>query len=146
MKIPALLGLAFLPLLGAAEEPAPPMQVLVTPAGTRFGLFGRKLAAPAPMLLVFAEGVDDMDKQRLYSDTGRLLSREGWLYATVDIPAHGRDHENGEPKALAGWAYRVRQGRDLMGPFVGRCRDALDFLIREGYADPRRIAACGTSR
>ena len=56
------------------------MRVLTTPGGTRFGLFGQKPTSPAPTLFVFAAGVDDMEKQPIYTETGRHLAKQGWLY------------------------------------------------------------------
>jgi len=127
------------------DEP-PAMRVLQTDNGTRFGVFGERMKKPAPTFFVFATSVDDMARFDVYSKTGRELARQGWLYVTLDPPCHGRDAKNGEPAALSGWAHRVKNGEDLMGPFVNRCRDVLDWLIARKYTDPERIAAGGTSR
>lgn len=129
-----------------ADDKQPPMRVLQTPAGTRCGIFGDKPAAPAPTLFVFASSVDEMAKSPVYSEAGRHLAEHGWLYVTVDLPCHGHDHRADEPAALSGWAHRVKTGQALMEPFVKRCVDVLDFLIAEGFTDPKRVAACGTSR
>ncbi len=130
----------------AQGDESPGMRVLQTDNGTRVGLFGERKDTPAPVFFVFATSVDDMARYEVYSRTGRELARQGWLYVTVDPPCHGRDAKKGEPAALAGWAHRVKNGEDLMGPFVKRCRDVLDWLIAEKFADPNRIAAGGTSR
>lgn len=130
----------------AAGDDAPTMRVLQTESGTRLGLFGDKPESPAPTLFVFATGVDDMDQYRIYSETGRHLSKQGWLYVTLDPPCHGRDAKEAEPAALSGWAHRVKNGQDLMLPFVTRCREVLDWLVAEHYTDPARVAAGGTSR
>jgi dienelactone hydrolase len=129
-----------------ADAPQPPLRVLHTPRGTRFGLFGRRPPAPAPTLFVLGGSVESMDEIRLYSETGRQLSTQGWLYITVDIPCHGHDIRENEPGQLSGWAHRVKRGEDFVTPFVGRCGDVLDYLIEAGYTDPQRVAACGTSR
>lgn len=129
-----------------ADSAQPAMHVLKTSAGTRFGLFGEKPDSPAPTLFVFAGGVDDMAVNRLYSESGRQLAKRGWLYVTVDIPCHGRDHRDGEPGGLSGWAHRIKKKEDLMGPFVEQCRDVLNYLIAEKYTDAKQVGACGTSR
>ena len=129
-----------------ADDAQPVMRVLHTPAETRFGIFGEKPSSPAPTLFVFSGGVEDMDRTRVYSETGRQLSRHGWLYVTLDLPCHGHDHRAEEPASLSGWAHRVKTGEDLVGPFVERCMDVLDFLVAQGYTDPERVAATGTSR
>ena len=122
------------------------MRVLQTDNGTRFGLFGERKKTSSPTFFVFATSVDDMNKYEVYSETGRELAKQGWLYVTLDPPCHGRDSKKGEPAALSGWAHRVKNGEDLMKPFVKRCRDVLDWLVAEKYTDPDRIAVGGTSR
>ena len=134
------------PFAIAEDADKPAMRVRSTATGVRFGLFGKKPATPAPTLFVFAAAIADMDRQRIYSGAGEHLARDGWLYVTLDPPCHGHSRLPEEPANLRGWAHRVKQGHDLIGPFVKRCRQVLDFLIAEGYSDPARLAACGTSR
>ncbi|MEE3369981.1 MAG: prolyl oligopeptidase family serine peptidase [Planctomycetota bacterium] len=134
------------PYAAAQDSDKPSMRVISTPTGVKFGLFGKKPSTPAPTLFVFAAAIADMNRQRIYSQAGEHLARDGWLYVTLDPPCHGDSLRPGEPAHLVGWAHRVKQGQDLIGPFVKRCRQVLDFLIAEGYSDPARFAACGTSR
>jgi dienelactone hydrolase len=68
------------------------------------------------------------------------------VFVALDAPCHGYDRNEGEPATLQGRAHRVKTGQDLMGPFVKRCSAVLDHLIAEGYTDPDRVAASGTSR
>ncbi len=103
-----LLLVAFASGSDAQSDQQPPMHILETPAKTRFGIFGQKPEIPAPTIFVLAMGVDDMEKNRGYSETGRQLATEGWLYVTVDLPCHGRDHRDREPEHLVGWAHRVK--------------------------------------
>lgn len=133
---------------GGTTATAPPMRLLVTPGGARFGLFGEKPAAPAPTLFVFASTIDalEADGGRINAATGVELAREGWLYVTLDVPCHGADRVEGQPTELEGWAHRVKTGEDLFDPFARRCSEVLDQLIAEGYTDPERVAATGTSR
>ena len=142
--------LAFLPTVSLAEtapgKDSPVMRLLQTPEKTRFGLFGEKSDSPVPTLFVFATSVDDMRKLRVYTETGRLLAKHGWLYVTIDPPCHGDDHRQGEPANLDGWAHRVKSGEDLTKPFVNRCVEVLNYLVEQGYTDPQQVATCGTSR
>lgn len=157
LRSPKLLIILWLALgstavTSAAAEDAPPkfppMQLLTTADGTRFGLFGEKPTSPVATLFIFATGIDEMgsDPVRYYTQTGRDLAKDGWLYVVLDPPCHGYDHKEGEPAALMGWAHRVKSGQDLMVPFVKRSSAVLDYLIAEGYTDPHRVAASGTSR
>ncbi|MBB73669.1 MAG: hypothetical protein CMJ75_04040 [Planctomycetaceae bacterium] len=134
------------PYAAAQNSDKPTMRVISTPTGVQFGLFGKKPKTPAPTLFVFAAAIADMNRQRIYSQAGEHLARDGWLYVTLDPPCHGASQRPGEPAHLVGWAHRVKQGQDLIGPFVKRCRQVLEFLITEGYSDPASFAACGTSR
>jgi dienelactone hydrolase len=148
LAILALTGTAGAPRVAAEQEPERPLplRVLQTPSGVPFGVFGAKPAAPAPTLLIFATAVADMDRNRIYSEAGRLLAKHGWLAVAIDPPCHGADQRPDEPPQLAGWAHRVKAGQDLVGPYTRRCREVLDTLIAEGYTDAGQVATCGTSR
>lgn len=131
---------------GQPDVAPPAMQVLRTPDGVRFGLFGKKGSAPAPTLFVFALGLEDLQKQPGYSEVGRRLARNGFLYVALDPPCHGEDIKPKEPSQLSGWRYRLENGASLIPDFTSRATAVLDYLIKKGYSDPSRVAACGTSR
>lgn len=131
---------------GDPPEAPPAMQILRTPGGVRFGLFGAKGLAFAPTLFVFAAGLEDMQKHPNYSEVGRRLARHGFLYVVLDPPCHGEDVKPREPTQLSGWRHRLENGAALIPDFTVRATAVLDYLIKEGYTDPTRVAACGTSR
>src|SRR6185436_11018461 len=95
-----------------AKPTFPPMRLLQTADGTRFGLFSEKPAVPAATLFIFASGIEAMGKDptRYYTQTGRDLAKDGWVYVVLDAPCHGYDHKDGEPAELMGWAHRVKAG------------------------------------
>ncbi|MBM4075636.1 MAG: hypothetical protein FJ267_08335 [Planctomycetes bacterium] len=126
----------------------PQMRLMTTPDGHRYGVFCDKPEVPAATLFIFALGIEQMgsDPKRYYSQTGLDLAENGWIYVVLDPPCHGFDRNPDEPGELNGWAHQVRNGKDLIGPFVKRCSSVLDHLIQMGYSDPNRIAASGTSR
>jgi dienelactone hydrolase len=140
----SIIFLALTPLAVAAAEPD--MTLLKTPGGTGFGLWGAKPAKPAPTLFIFAGALEDMKKESIYTDVGRILAKRGFLYVGLDAPCHGGDVKPGEPAGLQGWRRRLEKGDGLVPSFVKQASDVLDYLIKEGYADENRIAACGTSR
>jgi dienelactone hydrolase len=124
-----------------------PVKVLHTPSGVRFGLLGDKGVVPVPTLFVFAGSVEGTLGSDDYNKVGRLLGRAGTLCVALDLPCHGDDvKKDGEPAGLDGWAARLRQGDDLVPGFVTKATAVLDYLVREKYTDPHRVAACGTSR
>jgi dienelactone hydrolase len=132
--------------VAASQETIPKLEVLKTPGGTRLGVLGPKPAAPAPTLLVFATDLENTLPVPAYSQIGHLLMKEGWLVAGVDLPCHGPQQRAGEPGGLDGWRFRADKGEDVVADLTKRAREALDFLIKEGYTDPNRVAAAGTSR
>lgn len=122
------------------------VNILQTPSGIRFGLLGDKPAKPAPTLLVFAGGVEDTLTNPDYNKAGRMLAKQGVISVALDIPCHGKDVKQKESPGLTGWRNRLEQGNELVPSFATKCTAVLDFLVQEGYTDPARIAAAGTSR
>src|SRR5436189_406062 len=91
---------AWTPVLAEDAKPTfPPMRLLKTADGTQFGLFSEKPAAPAATLFIFAGSIDEMgsDPARFYTQTGRELAKDGWLYVVIDPRCHGYDKKAGEP-------------------------------------------------
>lgn len=130
-----------------AAEPIPKATVLQTKDGTRFALLGEKKAAPAPTVFIFAGEMQATLNGDAYNKVGRLLLKDGFLSVCLDIPCHGADVRAGEQAgSLAGWKTRLEKGDDLLGGFNKRVSAVLDHLIKEGYTDEKRVAACGTSR
>ena len=135
--------------LGAPAPPTAPEGEVVkmkTPDGVRFGIWGTKVIYPAPTLLVFSATIDESLGDPYYRQCGNALAEQGFLCVSLDLPGHGLDHRDDEPEELASWRFRSDHGEDFVTPFTERVRGVLDYLIRAGYTDPERIAACGTSR
>jgi dipeptidyl aminopeptidase/acylaminoacyl peptidase len=65
---------------------------------------------------------------------------------SIDLPCHGSQKREEERGGLAGWRDRVENGENFVTEFNQRLAGVLDYLIAEGHSDPKRIAACGTSR
>jgi pimeloyl-ACP methyl ester carboxylesterase len=131
---------------GRAEAPVPPVKVLQTPSGVRFGILGDKPAKPAPTLFVLATSVEEALKSASFNKVGHLLARDGCLCVALDVPCHGADLKLGEPAGLNGWRARLAKGDDLVGAFTKKSSEVLDYLIKEGYTAADRVAVCGTSR
>ena len=128
----------------AADEPT--IEVLRTPGQVRFGLIGAKGATPAPTLFVFAHSLETMQKELIYTEVARRLAAQGVLGVVLDAVCHGEDTRPGEPAELNGWVYRLEQEHDFTQAFAAKASAVLDYLVQEGYSDPERIAAYGTSR
>lgn len=141
-----LFFVTFLCLSWRAAAQEAPLEVLKTPAGVRFGILGKKPDKPAATLFVFAGGVEDSLKRTEFNKIGQLLLDKGILCVSVDIPCHGKDSLPNEPTSLQGWRSRLEKGPSLTGEFAKRASAVLDHLVKEGYTDPKRVAAAGTSR
>lgn len=136
----------------AADSPATPMAPqgnvlkMETPNGLRFGIWGTKVSYPAPTLFVFSATIDQSLGDPYYRQCGAALAEQGFLCVSLDLPGHGLDQRADEPGGLRAWRARSDRGEDFVTPFTQRARGVLDYLIRAGYTDPQRIAACGISR
>jgi len=117
-----------------------------TPSGVRFGLLGERGNTPAPTLFFFAGSIELTLGDDAYNKVGQLLAGKGFIIISLDLPSHGGDVVAGEPAGLEGWRVRLEKGDDLVNKFDRKVSTVLDYLIKEGYTDPQKVAACGTSR
>ena len=124
----------------------PEMVIQKTAGGVRFARWGEKPAKPAPTLFIFAVGLEDMRNAPVFTEVGQILAKRGFLYVALDPPCHGEDVKPKEPAALQGWRHRLEHGNGLIPPFTKAASEVLDQLVREGFTDASRVAACGTSR
>ena len=120
--------------------------LMETMTGVQFGLWGNESDRPSPTLFVLASSIEATLGDSYYRQSGNALSNLGYLCVTIDIPGHGSQHRSDEPDGLAGWRYRTDRGEDFVAETNQRLKEVLDFLIREGYTDPAKVAVCGTSR
>src|SRR4051812_4366968 len=129
------------------ESPRPTVRELATPTGIRFAVIGDKGAKPAPTLFFFAGAARATLLSRDFARCGHHLLKDGVLLVAIDIPAHGDDARKEEPPGgITGWRYRLEKGEDPITPFTKKVSNVLDYLVKEGYADPKRVGAVGTSR
>jgi len=120
---------------------------LVSFEGATLAFVGVKPSAPAPTLFVFAADRTTSLSNPVFIRAGQLLSeRYGFLCVSLDMPGHGGDARAGQAEGLHGWCARVAKGENFVGPFVEQASKTLNYLIREGFTDPRRVAVLGISR
>ena len=133
------------PVFAAAAEVAD-IKVRRTGDQIRYGLIGEIQPVPATTLFLLAHGIEEMQRQPVYTEVARILARHGWISVIIEPPCHGEDERAGEPVQLNGWRQRLEQGEDLIAPLTVKTRSVLESLVKEGTTDPTRIAVCGTSR
>ena len=132
-----------------ATAPAyPPIEYHETATGVRFGIWKLETAeaAPSPVLFILASTIEETLGTPYYRQAGNALAERGFLCVSVDLPGHGDQQDPGERAGLDGWRDRADRQENFVATSNQRLRDVLDHLISEGTADPRRIAAAGTSR
>lgn len=127
-------------------DQSPTVQVLHTDSGVRFGLLGEKRRIPSPTLFIFATDLKSSLTNPSFAKIGHILAKEGYLCVSLDLPSHGEDIRTNEPEGLDGWRARLTNSDDFLPGYLARVSEVLDHLIHTGFADPARIAACGTSR
>ena len=120
--------------------------ILHTPGGTRFGLVGKGQPSRAPSLFIFGSGLETSLERPDLASVGHILAKHAFLLVSLDVPCHGQDVKEGEPEGLEGWRARLERGEDLVTVFTTQVSEVLDYLVQEGYTDPQKVAACGTSR
>jgi dienelactone hydrolase len=128
------------------RQPNGRLATMMTPDGVSFGLWGTRVAYPAPTLLVFSATIEESLEDPYFRQSGTLLADQGFICISLDLPGHGRDERGDEPTNLAAWRYRSDKSEDFVTPFTQQVTSVLDYLVEQGYTDPERIAACGTSR
>ena len=81
-RILRLLSIIFLATMVGSVSAAEPdaLKMLKTPKGTPFALWGEKPAKPAPTLFIFAGALEDMKGNSIYTESGRVLAKRGFVY------------------------------------------------------------------
>ena len=133
----SLLSMVIVPF--ARAEGAKELRIMQTPSGVRFGMLGTKRAAPAPTLFNFATMIEPTLTSQDYCKVASIVEQHGFLCVSLDLPYHPGG-------GLPGWAAAVRKGDAVVPDFAAKVSQVLDYLIKEGYTDPQRVAVSGTSR
>jgi len=144
-----LYGLAAtLCLTGAPLARAAPSDAITTLAadGVTIAILGGKPAAPAPTVFIFSMDRRTSLENPSFARSGHLLREsDGVLCVSLDVPAHGDDARPAE-SGLPGWKARLARNENLVATFTRQASLALDYLVRQGYSDSKRIAVIGVSR
>lgn len=130
----------------ARAEDGRTVRTVTTEGGVRFAILGDKPANPAPTLIVLSGSAEETLSSAYFLQSGVLLSPQGYLCVSLDLPCHGQDRVKDQPDGIAGWRHRLDANQDLMGDLCRRSTEMLNYLVAKGYTDPEQIAATGTSR
>jgi dienelactone hydrolase len=134
-------------VMGTNAEPESKIELMHTLDGIEFGIWGNtNHEQPAPTLIVLATTIKNTLNSAYYRHCGNQLVKRGYICISINLPCHGDQRVDGEPEGLSGWSHRVARDSDFVAEFNNRLSKVLDHLIKQGVSDPRKIAACGTSR
>ena len=119
---------------------------LKTHNGTEFGIWGTNPQYPAPTVFIFSATIEESLGDPYFRQSGNDLAEQGFLCVSIDLPGHGKQQRDDEPNGIAAWRYRTDYREDFVKPFVKHSQEVISYLVDQGYSDPDKIAACGTSR
>ena len=132
------------------------MKLLETPEGALFGLLGEKGPIPAPTVFLFGMSAEQALDSDFFEGLRRPLIDRGCIFVSLDLPGHGMDQKEGDrpevpgtagaKSALYGWRLRMEKGDPVIPAFIAKVSSVLGYLIREGYTDPEKVVAAGSSR
>jgi dienelactone hydrolase len=120
--------------------------LLSTSDGVDFAIWPGERKRPAPTILALSSTIYDTSVVDYARDCGERLAKSGYLFASVDMPCHGRQQRDDEPQGLNGWSRRAARNDDFVAESNARLSAVVDHLIGTGQSEPERIAVCGSSR
>lgn len=99
---------------------------------------------PLPSLFYFAISGSDSLTLDPFKQPVQFLRGDMIRIFSMTLPGH----ENGllATEAMALWAEEMGQGVDRVSPFLDSVQLAVDFAIREQFAEPKKMGAAGLSR
>lgn len=99
---------------------------------------------PLPTIFYFAlSGPDSLTKDP-FNQPIQFLSDQWIRFFSMTLPFH---EEGLSPKdALACWAKEIEKGNDLLGSFIEKAAEAVEYTISQKMADPQKLAVAGLSR
>lgn len=115
--------------------------------GITFAILGEKRESPSPTLFIFATNGAQTLSETLFVECGRILEETaGFLCVSLDLPGHGAQAAPKGPGGIGAWRAAAERNEDFVSPCARRASAVLDYLVREGYTDERRVAVMGISR
>ncbi len=99
---------------------------------------------PLPSLFYFAISGPDSLTLDPFNQPVQFLCGPMIRIFSMTLPGH----ENGLPatEAMGLWAEEMGQGKDRLSPFFDAVQLAVDFAVREQFADPKKMGVAGLSR
>ena len=123
----------------------PNNNIIDPPSGLKIYYSGPSLdQGPLPALFYFALSGQDSLHLDPFNQPVALLAKFPIRCFSFTIPSHGEGYEN--TKAMKNWAHELRRGDNFLNDFVKSSVENINFLIQQGFIDPKKIAVSGLSR
>lgn len=125
--------------------PQPIEKSIQMPNGTILHYRGPDLQMGAlPTVLYFALSGRESLFVDPYNKPAEVLEKGGIRVFSIDLPAHGEGFDN--LAAMRTWMEEIKKDPAFLDTFIDHCRQILDFLIQQNYADAKFLGAAGLSR
>ena len=116
-----------------------------TAKGTTIYHLGPPLSQGAlPTVFYFALTGEESLSLQPFAQVPLFLSSKNFRVFSLTLPYH--KEKLSHMKSMEKWAEALSEGTDFISPFIEDCLDAIDFVIKEGFTDPKRLATAGISR
>ncbi len=116
----------------------------VTPSLTLYHTGPALDHGPLPSLFYFALSGPDTLCLDPFNQPVQFLHGKMIRIFSLTLPGH----ENNLPatQAMSLWAEDFQKGQDFLSPFFDAIQQAIDFAVKERFADPNKLSAAGLSR
>lgn len=101
-------------------------------------------SGPLPTLFYFALSGPDSLCTDPYNQIVHFLRSDQIRIFSLTLPAH--ESELPPQDALRVWAEEMSKGQDPLGRFLDQAQQAVDYVLSQKLAEPKKIAAAGLSR
>lgn len=120
-------------------------QTVDTPEGVRWYYTGPSIEEGAmPAVFYFALAGDESLCLDPFNQPIAHLQGKPLRCWSLTLPGHGPGFD--KTQAISYFASEMREGRDIIGPFLAVAQEAIEWLVSAGYVDSSRMAVAGLSR
>lgn len=99
---------------------------------------------PLPAVLYFALSGRESLFVDPYNKPAEVMEQGGIRVFSIDLPFHGEGFDN--LAAMGLWVEALQKEPFFLASFIHRCRQVLDFIIIQKYANPEYLGVAGLSR
>jgi pimeloyl-ACP methyl ester carboxylesterase len=99
---------------------------------------------PLPAIIYFTSTAQESLTLDPYNQPVQCLAEDSIRIFSFTLPGHGEGTPNANMMSV--WAESMELGQDIVGDFVRKAKQNIDYLVGQGYIDPNHLAVSGLSR